>query len=60
MENTFSHKYLFRFPSFPYDGCKHPPLGGLSEGQLDINTVRSRRSLLLLSRVIRVLLCVTP
>ena len=39
MENTFSHKYLFRFPSFPYDGCKHPPLGGLSEGQLDINTL---------------------
>lgn len=38
MENTFSHKYLFRVPSFPYDGCKQPPLGGPSEGQLDINT----------------------
>lgn len=38
MEDTFSQKYLFRFLSFPYDGCKHPPLGGPSKGQFDVST----------------------
>lgn len=38
MEDTFSHKYLFRFLSFTYDGCKHPPLGGPSKGQFDVCT----------------------